>query len=117
MPWKIAGPCHQSGCPERAIRGGYCQAHQRQRPARQVDQDRPSAAARGYDARWRAFRRGYLQRFPECVICNRMATEIDHIIPIRRGGALYDECNLQAMCHECHSRKTARENGGWGRAG
>ena len=28
---------------------------------------------------------------------------------------LYDERNLQALCHECHSRKTATEDGGFGR--
>ena len=30
---------------------------------------------------------------------------------------LYDERNLQALCHECHSRKTATEDGGFGNRG
>jgi 5-methylcytosine-specific restriction protein A len=43
-----------------------------------------------------------------------MATEVDHIVPVARGGALLDWDNLQSMCHGCHSRKTASEDGGFG---
>lgn len=35
-----------------------------------------------------------------------MATEIDHIIPVRQGGAVWDDDNLQALCKPCHSVKT-----------
>ncbi|MGZ6536385.1 MAG: HNH endonuclease [Actinomycetota bacterium] len=38
------------------------------------------------------------------------ATEVDHITPQRIGGT-NDRANLQALCHRCHSRKTALENG------
>lgn len=38
---------------------------------------------------------------------------IDHIIPRSRGG-IDDPNNLQGMCHTCHSRKTAIEDGRWG---
>nr|DAK90259.1 MAG TPA: HNH endonuclease bacteriophage, HNH Endonuclease, DNA.52A [Caudoviricetes sp.] len=27
---------------------------------------------------------------------------------------MWDQSNWQALCHECHSRKTAKENGGFG---
>ena len=37
------------------------------------------------------------------------ATEVDHILPIEDGGAMYDEANLQALCKPHHSRKTARD--------
>ena len=33
--------------------------------------------------------------------------------PVRSGGT-DDEENLQALCHECHSAKTASEDGRWG---
>ena len=45
-----------------------------------------------------------------------MATDVDHIIPHKGDRSLlYDERNLQALCHECHSRKTFFEDGGFGR--
>lgn len=38
------------------------------------------------------------------------ATDVDHI-KARRDGGGDDWSNLQALCHSCHSRKTARELG------
>lgn len=48
-----------------------------------------------------------------CVICSkagivRAATELDHIVPLHQGGT-HDAANLQALCHECHRIKSARE--------
>ncbi len=37
-----------------------------------------------------------------------MATEIDHIIPLKNGGT-NDIENLQALCKRCHSKKTKVE--------
>ncbi|WP_366141808.1 HNH endonuclease signature motif containing protein, partial [Propionivibrio sp.] len=37
------------------------------------------------------------------------ATDVDHIVPIRRGGTNKHE-NLQPLCHACHSRKTATQD-------
>jgi len=43
-----------------------------------------------------------------------LATDVDHIVPIDAGGT--DEMsNLQALCHSCHSMKTARADGRWGK--
>lgn len=41
------------------------------------------------------------------------ATEVDHIIPKRKGGKDRWE-NLQSLCKACHSKKTAIEDGRWG---
>jgi 5-methylcytosine-specific restriction protein A len=38
------------------------------------------------------------------------ATEIDHIIPLSKGGT-YDDGNLQPLCKPCHEAKTARDCG------
>jgi len=35
--------------------------------------------------------------------------EIDHIVPVRDGGAAWSIENLQGLCVECHKRKTAKE--------
>ena len=37
------------------------------------------------------------------------AAEVDHIIPLARGGT-NDLANLQPLCKSCHSRKTMRES-------
>jgi 5-methylcytosine-specific restriction protein A len=42
------------------------------------------------------------------------ATQVDHIVPRREGGA-DERPNLQPLCAACHSYKTATEDGGWGR--
>jgi 5-methylcytosine-specific restriction protein A len=54
---------------------------------------------------------------PLCRACSskgitRPANQVDHI----NGDATNNDMNnLQPMCARCHSRKTATENGGWGR--
>jgi len=72
---------------------------------------RGSAASRGYDRHWRAKRLAYLREHPLCVMCQAAgwvvaATDVDHIIRKRDGGT-DDPKNLQALCHACHSKKTA----------
>lgn len=42
-----------------------------------------------------------------------VANHVDHITPKRRGGTDV-RSNLQSLCHSCHSRKTALEDGRWG---
>lgn len=51
----------------------------------------------------------------QCVHCLELgratiATEVDHIIGIAQGGT-HDDANLQSLCHDCHSTKTATDNG------
>lgn len=46
-----------------------------------------------------------------CRMCKRrLATVIDHIRPVRKGGDIWDEDNLQPLCESCHNRKTNAEN-------
>ncbi|WP_022684594.1 HNH endonuclease [Sphingobium bisphenolivorans] len=48
----------------------------------------------------------------KCVQCEAKGRiEVDHIKPIRDGGAPYDLQNLQCLCVQCHSRKTRVEVG------
>jgi 5-methylcytosine-specific restriction enzyme A len=88
---------------------------------RELNRQRPSAARRGYDARWRRARRSYLARHPLCVRClvqGRVvpATVVDHVVPHRGGQRLFwDQANWAALCKRCHDGKTARE-GRWGGA-
>ncbi|MCA1259418.1 HNH endonuclease [Nitratireductor aquimarinus] len=40
------------------------------------------------------------------------ATEVDHITPMRQGGAPRDRANLQSLCGTCHRQKTGAERAG-----
>ncbi len=78
---------------------------------------RATSAERGYGHSWRKLRAAYLASHPVCQHCQKVAaTDVDHILPRRKGGT-DDEWNLQALCHACHSRKTVKEDGGFGHKG
>lgn len=69
-------------------------------------------------AAWRAIRMQVLGSEPLCRTCaakgvTRGANHVDHI-----DGDAHNNSpeNLQPLCAPCHSRKTAREDGGFGRA-
>lgn len=89
------------------------------RPARDA---RPNSHRRGYDRRWQAYRAAYLAANPWCLHCllagdSTPATDVDHVRPVAGQGdpGFWDRGNHQPLCHSCHSRKTAREDGGFGR--
>jgi 5-methylcytosine-specific restriction protein A len=66
---------------------------------------------------WRAIRAEQLQHEPLCRVCmasNRVtaANEVDHI----DGDSFNNKpSNMQSLCKPCHSAKTVKENGGFGR--
>jgi 5-methylcytosine-specific restriction protein A len=91
-----------------------------QRTKAEADKARPSAAKRGYDARWRKARLAYLAANPLCTHCKTQgiitaATVVDHITPHKGDERLFwDVANWSACCKPCHDRKTALEDGRWG---
>lgn len=72
---------------------------------------------RVYDLqKWKRARLQHLAVEPLCRHClyrgiERPAQHVDHVHPVREGGAWFDGDNLQSLCHECHSRKTAADDG------
>lgn len=76
-----------------------------------------------YDSmRWKRLRRWHLAQEPTCRQCkadgraNGLSLQVDHITPHNGDPALFfDGANLQSLCPTHHSRKTAREDGGFGR--
>lgn len=97
------------------------QTHAEQMRARRLKEpdDRPSPSARGYDWRWQKLRRMQLNAEPLCRACAAAgltvpATDVDHIIAKAKGGGDGFD-NLQSLCASCHSRKTALEDGAFGR--
>jgi 5-methylcytosine-specific restriction enzyme A len=96
------------------------QVEQRQRAA-EYDKQRGSSSRRGYASKdWEAARqRVFLRDLFTCQDCGRMVgivpgdAHCDHKLPRARGGSDEDS-NLQTLCKWCHSRKTAKEDGGFG---
>lgn len=79
-----------------------------------------NSSERGYGYRWQNLRKSFLREHPLCVECAKkglttVATDVDHIVPHKGDQSLmWDWDNLQPLCHSCHSKKTAREDGGFG---
>lgn len=88
---------------------------------RRYDDRRGSAARRGYDARWARFAKAYRERNPLCRPCQARGRleptfAVDHIVPLRQGGAKFDEDNLQPLCETCHnSHKQSEDRLGYSR--
>ena len=60
-------------------------------------------------------RERHFRRFPLCVHCEErhqisIATQLDHIVPLFKGGE-DDYPNLQGLCDPCHDAKTAQDMG------
>lgn len=114
-------PCRHPGC--RALtRQSYCDRHMAEHQRSRGQQEhRLSAARRGYGRKWRAESKEYLAEHPWCAEClkrdvHEPATEVDHIVPHKGNKRLFwDRKNWQGLCHRCHSVKTAKEDGGFGR--
>lgn len=111
-------PCPVPFCRELVRGGGKCPKHKAQVQA-EYDEKRGSRQSRGYTEEWVHARKRYLSENPFCVQClargvQRPATEVDHIIPHKGDHTLmWDTSNWQGLCHDCHSKKTAREDGRW----
>lgn len=59
--------------------------------------------------RWRKRREQMKARYGDPYEAGR-GLEVDHITPIADGGHPFDPGNLQTLCSQCHSEKTAAEN-------
>jgi 5-methylcytosine-specific restriction endonuclease McrA len=80
---------------------------------RPTDDDRPSAAERGYDSKnWAEFSRQLKRK--RGGMCQRCGCELKaysvthHIIPIEDGGEQYDESNCEVLCRRCHEKHHGR---------
>ena len=84
-------------------------------PERKTQGRRIHANAEFYQGhQWRRVRKAYLMQHPLCAECAEAgrvvaARVVDHIKPIKEGGARYDFRNLQGLCDACHNRKSGRE--------
>ena len=63
---------------------------------------------------WKALRLAMLQDEPLCRECRAadkitLARVLDHIQPVRLGGEMWEQSNLQPLCVSCHQRKSQSE--------
>lgn len=115
MPRRPASPCPRPRCPH----ASPCPVHV---PAarREVDAARGSAAARGYDRKWRRNSARFLAAHPVCRDCGGRSEQADHWPLSRRqlvaAGVEHPDAweRLVPRCTSCHSSRTAREHSGWG---
>lgn len=108
--------CAEPGCPN-LTDTTRCQVHTKAKK-RAEDRRRPSARARGYDTKWQKTRARHLRVHPLCQHpegCIERATDVHHLDGLGpKGPRGHDPSNLQALCHEHHSRITATSQpGGW----
>ena len=66
--------------------------------------------------KWMAMRREVFAAEPFCRLCAKAgklhrAYELDHIVPLHKGGDAIALQNLQPLCRECHKDKTAKDMG------
>lgn len=114
MPSSAPHPCTSPGCPALVKGRGRCDEHEAK-----AETKRGTAHARGYDARWRAYRLTYLRAHPLCVLCEAdgrvtASTVVDHI-QAHKGDQLlfWHEGNHRAVCKPHHDART--DEGDFGR--
>lgn len=114
MPHKPKKPCSYPGCPK-LTDGQYCPEHKKLMEKQYDTYMRSRTSTAFYHSQaWKKKRQNFLIEHPFCEECRRQgrltrATLVDHIQPIRMGGALLDDENLQALCASCHSKKSIIE--------
>lgn len=120
MPRKPKKPCRYPGCPK-LTDGRYCEQHQKQMHHEYNTRERDKEARNFYSSTpWRKLRQAKLWQQPLCEECQRNgritpATMVDHITPIKQGGAALCMANLQSLCWSCHSRKSIEEGSRFGK--
>lgn len=117
MPYAAKTPCKGCGRP---VHGRYCEACLTKGAGKE---QRPSSCRRGYGYRWQQTSAAYLQAHPIAVdwfgTHNGViyaAEVVDHIRPHKGDIKLFwDPDNWQGLTKVDHNRKTALEDGGFGR--
>lgn len=113
-------PCSYPGCPK-LVDGQYCEEHKKLSDSQYNKYGRNKIAQGFYDsAEWKLTRKRKLTANPVCEECYSLgkitkATMVDHITPISQGGSPLGLDNLQSLCYQCHSTKSAKEGSRWGR--
>jgi len=101
MPLRL---CSEGGCNEQVAYKGRCRRH-----ARANNHDTHRNRHVYNSARWRNTRARQLADHPLCSVCMRVADQVDHVVPIEKGGDIWSFDNLQSLCAYHHGKKTRME--------
>ena len=96
---------------------GLCDVHLAESHKQQNDQraERQDPTDKFYHtAQWRRLRASVLAATPLCRMCESegriaVAVLVDHIVPVKVGGQIWDVANLQPLCNACHEAKSVAE--------
>lgn len=89
--------------------------YRRVEPVISQNEERGTAAERGYGSRWRTYSARFLVQNPFCIYCGAESRLTDHIIPVTQDGSdvagsgddLFWPCwNHQPLCFRDHRAKT-----------
>ncbi len=106
-------PCaaFYKGCPALVpFSGKYCEKHQHLDKAKEAARNAEPIRRMYRSARWYRFKAMILGRDPLCCDCQMYpSTDVHHIKKARHFQELFfTEDNVAGLCHECHSKRTAR---------
>jgi 5-methylcytosine-specific restriction endonuclease McrA len=105
--------CLEPRCPNFATARGRCDDHrralERDRSRRRREATRDAQGRGVFKTKvWLMRRRQVLAEQPICALCDhRLSEEVDHIVPLSRGGAPYARTNLRGLCRQCHWERHA----------
>lgn len=124
MPPAPRKPCRSCGT---LTNGAYCEKHLKVKEVEvkvqriKYDNERGTAASRGYTYRWSKYSLQYRKDNPLCAECERQGILkvnncVDHIIPVSGPDdpLFWEPTNHQGLCTTHHSEKTAKEDGAFG---
>jgi 5-methylcytosine-specific restriction protein A len=119
MPWACKTICTKPGCGVLVPKPGLCAVHLAELRKDQNDRraKRQDPSDKFYHtAQWQRLRASVLTAQPLCRTCEEQglvvaAILVDHIVPVKDGGPMWDTANLQPLCNLCHERKSVDEGG------
>lgn len=95
---RAARPCPTPGCAQLIVKHNGCPTHGQLRNY--------SGSVKLWDRDWAAFAPAWLASHPLCGDCDKRATAVHHLIPVRVAPhRRCDPTNVVSLCPSCHARR------------